>query len=338
VVLHGRGRLISCLSTELETLKAMPESSIQELGDLPPDAAVAADHRNPRRRNREAQQEDEPEVGVLVRAEPRHELGGLILHRGVKQQILDGLRAIRIREQLEEVWSISRIQPQQGRCILNFYGPPGTGKTRAALGVAHRLGQPLYQVDYSYVISKYLGDTAKHIKLAFERASHHGAVLFLDEADSLLSKRVSLDESCATSINQNRNTLMQELDRFEGVVVMTTNLFGNYDDALLRRVQRHIEFRLPDASMRRELLALHLPNPERVKANLRSLAEQSGGLSGGDILNICLNAIHAGSRDPNPAKWLVTEDMLAREVRRAKAAKEKHGGKSRSRRRIGFRA
>jgi hypothetical protein len=216
----------------------MPESSIQELDELPPDAAVAADHRNPRRRNREAQQEDEPEVGVLVQPGPRHELGGLILHRGVKQQIFDGLRAIQIRDQLEEVWSISRLQPQQGRCILNFYGPPGTGKTRAAQGVAHRLGQPLYQVDYSAVISKYLGDTAKHIKLAFERATHHGAVLFLDEADSLLSKRVSLDESCATSINQNRNTLMQELDRFEGVVVMTTNLFGNYDDALLRRVPR----------------------------------------------------------------------------------------------------
>jgi ATP-dependent 26S proteasome regulatory subunit len=203
--------------------------------------------------------------------------------------------------------------------------------------VAHRLGQPLYQVDYSAVISKYLGDTAKHIKLAFERATHHGAVLFLDEADSLLSKRVSLDESCATSINQNRNTLMQELDRFEGVVVMTTNLFGNYDDALLRRVQRHIEFRLPDASMRRELLALHLPNPERVKANLRSLAEQSGGLSGGDILNICLNAIHAGSRDPDPAKWLVTEAMLLREIKRAKAAKEKHSGQQGGGR-IGFNA
>jgi hypothetical protein len=99
---------------------------------------------------------------------------------------------------------------------------------------------------------------------------------------------------------------------------------------------------------REGMLALHLPNPERVKANLRFasghlrfapvLAERSRGLSGGDILNVCLNAIHAGSRDPDPAKWLVTEDMLAREVRRAKAAKEKHGGKSRSRRRIGFRA
>jgi len=64
--------------------------------------------------------------------------------------------------------------------------------------VAHRSGEPLYQVAYSAVISKHLGDTAKHIK----RASHHGAVIFLDEADSLLSKRVSLDESCATSINQ----------------------------------------------------------------------------------------------------------------------------------------
>jgi ATP-dependent 26S proteasome regulatory subunit len=162
--------------------------------------------------------------------------------------------------------------------------------------------------------------------------------LFLDEADSLLSKRVSLGESCATSINQNRNTLMQELDRFEGVVIMTTNLFGNYDEALLRRVQRHIQFRLPNASMRRELFALHLPNPERVKANLRSLALQSRGLSGGDILNICLNAIHAGSRHPDPAKWLVTEKLLLREIRRTKAAKEKHGGKAGSRRRIGFNA
>ena len=108
-----------------------------------------------------------------------------------------------------------------------------------------------------------------------------------------------------------------------------------------------IQIRLPDASMRRELLALHLPNPERVKANLRfasgflhcvaNLAEQSGGLSGGDILNICLNAIHAGSRDPDPAKWVVTEEVLLREIKRARAAKEKHSGRRGGRRRIGFR-
>ena len=99
---------------------------------------------------------------------------------------------------------------------------------------------------------------------------------------------------------------------------------------------------------REGMLALHLPSPERVKANLRfasgflhcitNLAEQSGGLSGGDILNICLNAIHAGSRDPDPAKRAVTDEMLGREIRRAKAAKAKHGGKAGNGRRIGFNA
>lgn len=314
----------------------MPEPFIHELAELPPEAITAADHRNPPRRNRNPQQEGEFEVGVLVHPEAHHELANLILRPSVKQQIFDGLRAIQIRDQLEEVWSISRLQPQQGRCILNLYGPPGTGKTRAALGVALKIGAPLYQVDYSSVISKYLGDTAKNIKQAFQRANFHQAVLFFDEADSLLSKRVGPGESCSTSINQNRNVLMQELDHFEGIVILTTNLFGNYDEALLRRVERHIEFRLPNASMRRELFALHLPNPERVRAHLYTLAKQSRGLSGGDILNVCLNAIYSGSRDPDPAKWYVSEKMLLREIQRAKLAKEKHSGKSGNQRRIGF--
>ena len=242
-----------------------------------------------------------------------------------------------MREHLEAVWNLCAIQPQQGRCILNFYGPPGTGKTRAALGIALRLGKPLYQVDYSAVISKYLGDTAKHIKAVFQAAREQDAVLFFDEADSLLSKRVATGESCSTSINQNRNTLMQELDRLDGVVIVTTNLFENYDPALLRRIQRHIHFRLPDASMRRELFALHLPNPERVEADYAVLAELSRGLSGGDILNICVNTIHAGSVDADPAKWRVTQAMVEREIARVKRTKAEHSGlKERAKRQIGF--
>jgi hypothetical protein len=80
------------------------------------------------------------------------------------------------------------------------------------------------------------------------------------------------------------------------------------------------------------------PNPERAKANLRNLADQGRGLSGGDILNICLNALHAGSRDPDPAKWLVTEELLLLEIRPAKVAKEKHSCRGAGRRRIGLHA
>jgi SpoVK/Ycf46/Vps4 family AAA+-type ATPase len=269
--------------------------------------------------------------------DPRHDLDKLILHPEVKTDILAGLRALEIRADLDRIWNLSAIQPQQGRCILNFYGPPGTGKTRAALGIALRLGKPLYQVDYSAVISKYLGDTAKHIKTVFEAAREQDAVLFFDEADSLLSKRVATGESCSTSINQNRNTLMQELDRFDGVVIVTTNLFENYEPALLRRIQRHIHFRLPNASMRRELFALHLPNPDRVQADYEVLAELSKGLSGGDIVKICVNAIHAGSVDVDPAKWAVTQGMLEREIAKVKKAKAEHSGeKEGAKRRIGF--
>jgi len=315
----------------------MPTRTAPEI-ELPLDAATADDHRNPRRRRRDRDEEEPPpDVGHLVQPEPRHDLDKMILHPEVKTDIHAGLRALEIRADLDRIWNLSSIQPQQGRCILNFYGPPGTGKTRAALGIALRLGKPLYQVDYSAVISKYLGDTAKHIKAAFAAARDHGAVLFFDEADSLLSKRVSTGESCSTSINQNRNCLMQELDRFDGVVIVTTNLFENYDPALLRRIQRHIKFRIPDTSMRRELFVLHLPNPDRVQADYAVLAELSKGLSGGDILNVCVNAIHAGSTDADPAKWRVTQAMLEREIAKANKAKAEHSGeKGKNQRRIGF--
>ncbi len=92
-----------------------------------------------------------------------------------------------------------------------------------------------------------------------------------------------------------------------------------------------------DASMRRELFALHLPNPDRVDADYAVLAELSKGLSGGDILNVCINAIYAGSTDADPAKWRVTQAILEKEIRKVKRARAEHAGdKGKSRRRIGF--
>ena len=130
---------------------------------------------------------------------------------------------------------------------------------------------------------------------------------------------------------------MQELDRFDGVVIVTTNLFENYDPALLRRIQRHIHFRLPNASMRRELFALHLPNPDRVQADYAVLAELSRGLSGGDILNVCLNAIYAGSTDPDQDRWIVSQRIIEVEIKKVRKAKAEHSGEQQGlKRRIGF--
>ena len=301
----------------------MNEPEIAYTGD---ESQSVEDHRNPRRRGRRSDGNQAPEVGIIVDTEPRHALDRLVLQPSVISDIEAALRLIEIREQLEAVWKLHEIQPQRGRCIVNFYGPPGTGKTRAALGIARRLGKPLYQVDYSAIVSKYLGDTAKHIALAFKQAAEADAVLFFDEADSLLSRRVAIGESCSTSINQNRNCLMQELDRFGGVVVMTTNLFGNYDEAILRRIARHIEFALPNVEMRERLFRAHLPNAELVPSDLRQAAIKARGFSGGDILNACLNAMLAASADPIPDNWQLSEAALLAEIAKIQSGKSAHSG------------
>lgn len=294
---------------------------------LPPDAAVADDNRNPRRRRQAPASGEGESYGLLVQTTANHALERLVLPDALRVEIKTALRAIEIRRQMDEVWNLTSIDAPV-RTALNFYGPPGTGKTRAALAVAHSLGRPLLQVDYSALISKYLGDTAKHLVAVFKAAREAGAVLFFDEADSMLSRRVSMDQSCATSINQNRNVLMQELDRFAGVVIFTTNLFTNYDEALLRRIGRHLKFELPNREQRGSIFRLHLPNADRVAADLNAAADFSAGLSGGDIRNVCLHAMMAASlAEENADLWCVTTDLLRAEVEKVKAAKAAHSGR-----------
>ncbi|MCB1089841.1 MAG: AAA family ATPase, partial [Verrucomicrobiae bacterium] len=149
--------------------------------------------------------------------------------------------------------------------------PAGHGEDTRRPERGLKLGQPLYQGDYSAVISKYLVDTAKHMSRAFERAAHHGAALFLDETDSLLSKRVSLDESCATSINQNRNCLMQELRPLRGR--------GDHDHEPVRQLRRGpVAARVVEAELTLQFRTAHFtPEPEETifEAGVGSLGSEA---------------------------------------------------------------
>jgi SpoVK/Ycf46/Vps4 family AAA+-type ATPase len=313
------------------------EQANAEAGEIPADAETSADHRNPRRRRRE---ENAPSVGIVIEPDPlRHTFERVILFEETKVEIQAGLRALRLRDEIDRAFGITAIEPEQ-RSIFNFYGDPGTGKTLAALCIANELGKRVFQVDYSGIISKFLGDTAKHIRSVFAAARELDAVLFFDEGDALLSKRVDSGESCSTSINQNRAVLMQELDRFNGVVIVTTNLFKNYDPAILRRIQRHVKFALPNRSMRRKLLDLHLPKRERVRANLDTIARESRGLSGGDIRNVCINSMHAATASDDQSEWNITDEIMREQVDAVKRAKREHNGtngrEARERAPIGF--
>lgn len=271
----------------------------------------------------------EQEVGFLVEPDHRHELENMVLYPETRQQLQIGLNRVLRRAELEEAWQLSRIEPRANRCVLNLHGPPGTGKTMSAYAVAKRFNKKVYQVDYSQIISKWVGETAKQIAAAFESARRHDAILLFDEADSLMSKRIDMSgeaQSWATSINQNRNVFMQELDRHDGVVLMSTNKFCNFDEAFLRRVACHIPYRLPNRAMRVKLFKLHLPENNRVRVdNWDAIGRGSKNFSGGDILNVVVNAINRASLADDPAAWFLTTDDLMAEITRVAEAKKQHG-------------
>jgi ATP-dependent 26S proteasome regulatory subunit len=269
---------------------------------------------------------------TVVEPDHRHDLNRMILYPECRTEIQVGLNRIIRAEAMEATWALSQIEPRANRCVLNFYGAPGTGKTLAAVAVAKMLGKKLLKVDYAEIVSKYPGDTAKHIKMVFKIARESNAALMFDEADSLLSRRLnfsdSVDGASVTSINQNRNTLLSQVDEFDGVVIMCTNFFSNYDEAFLRRIARHVEFKLPNNTMRGELFKLHLPRTDKVTLTpdqWTAISGQTTDFSGGDILNVVVNALTRASLPEDAASWELTYQDLSAEVDSVKRAKTRHG-------------
>lgn len=272
-------------------------------------------------------EEEEERVTFLVEPDERHDFDRIICHEDVKKQIEVGLNKIKMASFLNDEWNLKSVEPFNGKCAINFYGEPGTGKTLSALATARLLNKKLVQTDYSQIVSKYVGDTAKHIKQAFAEAKEQDAILFFDEADSMLSRRISMADqqnaSFMNSVNQNRNVLMQEIDKHDGIIIFATNFFENFDPAMLRRIAQHVEFKLPDEEMRKKLLRLHVPEevPLNEDVDFDELARETDKLSGGDIKNVCINSIvSACMEDPQE----LTQTLLLDEIKRTKEAKAKH--------------
>jgi SpoVK/Ycf46/Vps4 family AAA+-type ATPase len=260
---------------------------------------------------------EESTLGVLT--EPKYSMDDLVLPEEVREELLLGLAQASNAKKIAEAFGKSRFQ----KTTLNFHGAPGTGKTMSAHAVADALGKPLYIADYASLRSKWHGETAKNLKQMFAEAKELGAVLFLDEADTLLSSRVEGGGSeIGEALNHEKNVFMQELDRFDGVILMATNLFGNYDQALNRRIARHISFPMPDPSARARILEKLLGTRHTVDLVDASLMSEDMG--GGDLDKAVENAqVRAFSR--NPENPIVTHEDLIVEIERVRRGKIDQG-------------
>lgn len=264
-----------------------------------------------------SEEKSEATLGILT--EPKYSMDDLVLPPEVVEELMLGLAQASNAKKIAEAFGKTRFQ----KTTLNFHGAPGTGKTMSAHAVADALGKPLYIADYSALRSKWHGETAKHLKQMFAEAKQLGAVLFLDEADTLLSSRVEGGGSeIGEALNHEKNVFMQELDRFEGVILMATNLFGNYDSALNRRIARHISFPMPDQTARARILANLLGTRHTVDVESASVIAED--LGGGDLDKAVENAqVRAFSR--NPDEPVVGHEDLVVELERVKRGKIDQG-------------
>ncbi|MEM7051204.1 MAG: ATP-binding protein [Acidobacteriota bacterium] len=214
----------------------------------------------------------------------------LICTRATHQRLTDLERRCRLRERLEgELGAAFGHGPGRGVRAL-FTGTSGTGKTLAVKILAAELGMDLYRVDLASVINKYIGETEKNLHRVLSRAEALDVVLLLDEGDALLAGRTEVKSANDRYANLETDFLLQRLESYQGILVVTTNLGENIDAAFQRRMDVVVPFVPPEAGERAAILDLHLPPEHQVApATLERLAAGCR-LSGGQLRNAALSA------------------------------------------------
>ena len=178
-----------------------------------------------------------------------------------------------------------------------FAGDSGTGKTMSAEIVAKALGLDLYVIDLSTVIDKYIGETEKNLERIFVEADRVNAVLLFDEADAIFGKRSEVQDAHDRYANVETAYLLQRIERFNGLAILTTNLRSNVDEAFTRRLDTIIDFPSPERADRRRLWEVHLRRGMPVEGLDLDFLAGAFKLSGGNISNIVLSAAFLAAED-----------------------------------------
>lgn len=199
----------------------------------------------------------EKKAESFLPVDPIYSFNRLILAENTKKRIEESLAIVQCEQKVFDEWGLFEIQPHPSSC-LSFFGPSGTGKTMAAEAIADKLGKKILKVSYADVESKYHGEGPKMVKAIFLAAEKNDSVLFFDEADSLLSKRLTnVTQGSEQAINSMRSQILICLEQFHGIVIFATNLVINYDKAFLTRLIS-IEFEIPGIEERRSIWRVHI--------------------------------------------------------------------------------
>ena len=231
------------------------------------------------------------EFSLFQAEEPKYSFDDIILNESTYDAVQDVLAMYEKREVLFNQWGLSETHKQQNRAGINLYGSAGTGKSMTAHAIAKQLGRRILTVDYSQIESKYVGETSKNLAAMFNYAKESKSIIFFDEADALLSKRVTdMSNSTDVSVNQTRSVLLVLINDFDDMILFATNFITNYDPAFMRRILAHIKFELPNEENRSKLWNICIPKILPTNADIKELSARFSDISGADISNAVLTA------------------------------------------------
>jgi vesicle-fusing ATPase len=237
--------------------------------------------------------------GLAERIDPVARWEDLVLPAGHLELLREVVRHVRHRTQVYERWGFGERTARGLGVTALFAGESGTGKTLAAEVLAAELGLDLYRIDLAATVSKYIGETEKNLSRLFDAAEASGAVLLFDEADALFGKRGEVKDGHDRYANLEVAYLLQRMESYRGLAILTTNLRSNVDRAFLRRLRFVVQFPFPDAEQRAEIWLRTIP----ANAPLAGIEpEQVARLavSGGSIRSIALSAAFAAAEDGTP--------------------------------------
>ncbi|EAW39009.1 ATP-binding protein [Lyngbya sp. PCC 8106] len=252
--------------------------------------------------NSNKEQESKIDFSLYIR-EPKYTLQDVILTAETRHQVDLMMAELKHQKLIYETWGIGEKHKLDKSLSINFYGPPGTGKTLTAEVIAHALNRKILVVPYQQLESKYVGETPKNISDVFKFATEKNAILFFDEADSFLGKRLeNVTQAVDTAVNLTRSVMLTELSKYEGVVIFATNLYSNYDPAFVSRIRRTIKFELPDEEGRVKIWEAQIPEklPLDSSVDFKYLAKQFDQISGRDIKNAVFQAVVAAAHEDKP--------------------------------------
>lgn len=207
-----------------------------------------------------------------------------------QQQTLEEMRAsLRQRGKVYEEWGFANKERRGLGISALFSGQSGTGKTMAASVLANALNLDLYRIDLSAVVSKYIGETEKNLRRIFDAAETGGAILLFDEADALFGKRTEVKDSHDRYANVEVSYLLQRMEAYQGLAILTTNLKDSLDSAFMRRIRFLVAFPFPDKVAREEIWRRVFPSQTpTIGLDFNKLGKLN--VPGGNIRNIALNA------------------------------------------------